>query len=43
MSFYELLADEIVLDINVLNSSIELIVFCEYNSPLIIPVDNRGP
>ena len=31
-----------MLDIDMLNSSVELIILCKYNSPLIIPVDNRG-
>jgi hypothetical protein len=32
-----------VLNIDIFDSSVELIVLCECNSPLIIPVDNRGP
>jgi hypothetical protein len=41
--FYKLFTDEIVLNINMLNSSVELIVLCKYNSPLIISVDNYSP
>ena len=31
-----------MLDIDVLDSSVELIVLCKYNGPLIVSIDNRG-
>jgi hypothetical protein len=40
MPFYKLLANKVILDINILNSFIKLIVFSKGNSFLIIFINN---